>query len=196
MGQESSIAFDIESEWMLDAREDEILDILDDPMSLTRWWSPVFMRGELISAGDRNKVGLTARFYTKGLLPHTFQFTARIDRLDERREMRIFTWGDFDGRGDIRLCGAGERTLVRIRWRTSVYQPYIRSLIRLFKPVFTANHRWAMRRGREGLQAEIRRRRRAGKMAQQAAKPTFPHNLGLVQKRFNWTRESMSWQGK
>lgn len=186
----------MKSEWILDARKEEILRIFDDPLSLTRWWAPVFMRGELISGGE-NEVGLTARFYTKGLLPHTFQFTARIDRLDERRELRILTWGDFDGHCCINLSEAGESARVRIRWRTVVHQPYIRSLVRLFKPVFVANHRWAMRRGCEGLQAEIWERRNSNqKTVQPVAKPTFPHNLGLVQKRFSWTRESVNWQAQ
>lgn len=194
MIQHGFCPFDIESDWNIDADISEIHRILDDPMSLTHWWAPVFMRGELISAGDDNKVGLTARFHTKGILPHTFQFTARIDHMDEGCEMRIRTWGDFDGLGNIRLEHHNGGVSVRIRWQTRVHQPYIRGLIRLFKPIFSANHRWAMRRGREGLQAEVLRRRHAEGTARAAiAKPAFPHNLQLVQRRFSWTRDSARW---
>lgn len=184
--------FDIETHWSLDGSPDEIIRILEDPMSLTRWWSPVFMRGELLSGGDVASVGLTARFFTKGLLPHTFQFTARIDRIDRDAAMRIRTWGDFDGRGDITLAAAGTRTNVTIRWQVVVHQPYIRWLIRLMKPIFVANHRWAMRRGYEGLQAEIHQRRDYGHASEKTIRrPTFPHNLALVLDRFIWTRESL-----
>ena len=192
MGQHYDCSFDVVSTWVLDGSPEEIIQVFNDPMSLTRWWSTVFMRGEMISQGARDRVGLTARFYTKGLLPHTFQFTAAIEKVQGDSAMRIRTWGDFDGQGDISVTPVNDETHATIRWRVNVHQPYIRWLIYIFKPVFVANHRWAMRRGCEGLQAEIRRRRKAVAPCETPhMRPTFPHNLTLLQDRFRWTRESL-----
>jgi hypothetical protein len=52
----------------------------------------------------------------------------------------------------------------------------------VIKPLFAANHRWAMARGEESLRLELARRRAAGDPTVLAALPappgpTFPHNL-------------------
>jgi hypothetical protein len=58
------------------------------------------------------------------------------------------------------------------------------------KPVFGANHRWAMARGEESIALELARRHaeRAGDATIVAAlpsppAPTFPHNLAFVRRR-------------
>jgi hypothetical protein len=53
---------------------------------------------------------------------------------------------------------------------------------RVMKPVFSANHHWAMRRGEESLRLELARRQAAGDPLLAASikappGPTFPHNL-------------------
>jgi hypothetical protein len=49
------------------------------------------------------------------------------------------------------------------------------------KPLFAANHRWAMRQGLKSLQLELRRRRATSAQALAAIPapppPTFPHNF-------------------
>ena len=195
MEQNHPYEFELRSSWALDAEVGELLRVFDDPMSLTNWWSTVFMRGEIMSEGDDQNVGMTARFFTKGLLPHTFQFTARIDRIEDADAILIRTWGDFDGHCDIVLSDGAGCALIHIRWQVTPHQPYIRRLIRLFRPIFVANHRWAMRRGREGLQQEVLRRRHQQDTTAGIGfrKPTFPHNLAFVQRRFSWSRESINW---
>lgn len=186
--------FEINSSWKLHGTVEEIAAILEDPLSLTRWWGPVFMKGELVSTGNSGLEGVTVRFFTKGLLPHTFQFTAQVARLDEAGEVVIRTWGDFDGVGHIAIEQCGSHVWVDVNWSVTVEQPYIRFLLAAFKPVFTANHRWAMRRGREGLQAEIARRRglSGNRVAKHRTKPTFPHNLAMLQRNFRWCRDGSS----
>lgn len=189
--------FDLESRWHLDASIPEIYAVVRTPESLASWWSSVFMRAEFIEPGGPDLVGLTVRLYTKGLLPHTFQFAARVVKSDLRGAVEIEAWGDFIGRGEIRVRDAPGGVDIRIRWRVLVRQPYIRPLLRLLALVFAANHRWAMRRGREGLQAEIHRRRRHVISPPGTAHqtPSFPHNLGAVQRAFRWTRSPVRWSG-
>ena len=47
-------------------------------------------------------------------------------------------------------------------WRIRAEKPLLRYLSFLLKPVFSANHRWAMARGEESLKAELARRAGAG----------------------------------
>ncbi|MCR9121315.1 MAG: hypothetical protein NXH91_03505 [Phyllobacteriaceae bacterium] len=184
--------FDLASCWLLDGSPEEVVALFHDPMSLTHWWSEVFMRGEMLSGCAANGTGLTARFYTKGLLPHTFQFTARIQDANAPKAVQIRTWGDFDGRCDIFLAAQGDKTRIDIRWQVNVCQPYIRALLGVGRPIFIANHRWAMRRGRLGLQAAIfHQRRKAEKQYTPPRRPTFPHNLALFKDRFRWSRDAI-----
>jgi hypothetical protein len=51
------------------------------------------------------------------------------------------------------------RTFMNIAydWRIRAEKPLLRYLSFLFKPVFSANHRWATARGEESLKAELAR---------------------------------------
>ncbi len=56
------------------------------------------------------------------------------------------------------------------------------------KPIFAANHRWAMSRGERSLKLELARRHAGSDAALQVAipappGPTFPHGLGIVRRR-------------
>jgi hypothetical protein len=46
-------------------------------------------------------------------------------------------------------------------WRIRADKPLLKSLSFLLKPLFSANHRWAMSRGEESLKLELLRRRAA-----------------------------------
>lgn len=187
--------FEITSHWRLNGAVSEIADIMSDPLSLEKWWAPVFMRVELLKGGNEQLLGTVVRLYTKGFLPHTFQFLAEVTRVDESNCLIVETRGDFHGVGTIEISEQLGQAHVRIHWRVKVHHPYLRLLLHVLKPVFVANHRWAMRRGEIGLQKEIYRRR--GQAIAHVAKPTFPHNLNFLQKRFAWSeRRLKSTQGR
>jgi hypothetical protein len=44
-------------------------------------------------------------------------------------------------------------------WRIQAQKPLLRKLSLLLRPVFEANHRWAMAQGEESLRLELARRR-------------------------------------
>ncbi len=50
-------------------------------------------------------------------------------------------------------------------WRIRAEKPLLRYLSFLLKPIFSANHRWAMARGEESLRAELGRRAGAGQQS-------------------------------
>jgi len=188
--------FEIGSEWVLRARARDVVELLSEPLAITQWWSSVFMAGEIIERGDAFGVGCTVRLHTKGLLPHTFQFVARIAESDGRDRMVIVTRGDFEGRGELHLVQRGDDVHVTIDWTVDVRKPWIRPLLGLFKPVFIANHRWAMRQGRIGLERELQRRARSREdVPLSTGTPTFPHNLAFMRTRFRWNdRKVAAWK--
>ena len=63
--------------------------------------------------------------------------------------------GDFLGRGIWSIEKDGDGVNVIFDWRLRTEKPLLRYLSFLFKPLFRANHRWAMARGQEGLQKEL-----------------------------------------
>jgi hypothetical protein len=64
-------------------------------------------------------------------------------------------WGDFVGTGIWHLDQEGAWVTITFEWRIRAEKPLLRSLSFLLKPLFAANHRWAMARGMEGLQREL-----------------------------------------
>jgi hypothetical protein len=67
-------------------------------------------------------------------------------------------WGDFVGRGIWTFEQQGEWVNVVYDWKIRADKPLLRSLSFLLKPVFSANHYWAMRMGEESLKLELMRR--------------------------------------
>jgi hypothetical protein len=98
------------------------------------------------------------RLHTKGRLPYTLRWSFRVTERRFPEGFSLEAWGDFDGRGIWTFARDGDFTNVTYDWRIRADKPLLRYLSFLFKPVFSANHRWAMARGEESLQGELARR--------------------------------------
>ena len=79
--------------------------------------------------------------------------------------------GDFVGHGDWHLAQDGDYTNITHDWRIKAEKPLLRILSPIMKPIFGANHRWAMARGEESLQIELDRRHGRGERT--PPQPTF-----------------------
>ena len=66
---------------------------------------------------------------------------------------------DVIGLGEWRLAEHGGEVDLRYLWRVRVGKPWMQRFEFLLKPVFTWNHNWVMRRGEQGLRAELARRK-------------------------------------
>ncbi|MVA98170.1 hypothetical protein GN330_13045 [Nitratireductor sp. CAU 1489] len=184
--------FDVETHWRLEARPEELTAIVLDPELIHRWCPTVFMGSELVARGRVDGLGMTIRLYTKGFLPHSFFFVARIADLVAHRSMTIAVTGDFDGTGFLSVePRPGGICMASLHWRVRVAHPYVGRFVRVFHPVLVANHKWAARRAHRLLQEEVFRRRRLSS-AFVRAKPTFPHNLALFQA---WQRRRAAHRG-
>ena len=176
--------FSIRSKWNIDAPVTEVRAVFENPLSILDWWSSVFLAGEAIEPVGATSGAFQAKFYTKGFLPHTFQFLATISSLEEDR-LVISTSGDFDGVGTIVLLEKGEQTLVTVEWQVIVNQPYILPFLFILKPVFVWNHIWAMRQGRLGFEAALARNKLNGSIVKYPAS-TFPHNFSFLRNPRRW----------
>jgi hypothetical protein len=183
--------FDIVTRWRLDARPEELTAIVLAPELLHLWCGSVFMHAELVENGRADGLGMTIRLHTKGFMPHSFFFVAKIVGLVPHRFMRIAVRGDFEGIGELSVEPDGvDACDARLHWRTCVRHPRLRPFVSPLRPVFVWNHKWAMRRAHRLIQAEIDRRRGATRQPVRS-RPVFPHNLRLfsaAQRRHNASR--------
>lgn len=178
-----SHSFEINSVWEFDCPKTDLKFVIDKPQEITHWWAAVFLKVELLSGNYYAPSGLVANLWTKGFLPHSFKFKANIFHNRQHQQLIIKTMGDFSGIGTITIQSLGaNKSQIHINWRTNVENHTLYLLMMLLKPIFIANHKWAMRKGFQGLKYELLRRQTKKENATPPRqKPTFPHNL-LVKK--------------
>jgi hypothetical protein len=168
-----------DTHWRVEGTSEEVYDIIEDVASLTRWWPAVYLDAEILDSGDEHGVGKTVNLYTKGWLPYTLRWQLRVTQADRPYGSTIEASGDLTGRGVWRFQQDGSMVNVTYHWQVAADKPLLRYLSFLLKPVFSANHRWAMARGEESLKLELARRR--ANSLEEAARvptppgPTFPH---------------------
>lgn len=175
--------------WQVPATREEISAILGDAPDLPRWWPSVYLRVREVAPGDERGVGKIVDLWTKGFLPYTLRWRFEVTRSDPPHGFRLEARGDFVGIGvwtltPVRAAGdsRGPLTAVAYDWTVVAQKGLLKTLSRVMKPIFSANHHWAMRRGEESLRLELARRQAAADPLLAAAikappGPTFPHNF-------------------
>ena len=146
--------------WRVQSTIKEVSDIIGDASDLVRWWPSVYLGVEVLEPGDENGLGKVVSLYTKGWLPYTLRWQFRVT--DVRQDgFTLQAWGDFDGRGIWTFVQDGAWVNITYDWRISAEKPLLRYFSFIMKPIFAANHRWAMAKGEESLRLEIARRHAA-----------------------------------
>jgi len=145
--------------WRFLAEVREVSDILQDPLSLPRWWPSVYLEVREIEPGGPNRIGRVIELFTKGFLPYTLLWRFRISENEPPHRFVLEASGDFVGRGIWTLRQEGAYAEVTYDWRIRADKPLLQLFSFVLKPIFAANHRWAMARGEESLSLELRRRR-------------------------------------
>ena len=145
--------------WRIPGTCGEVADVLGDPLALPRWWPSVYLHVAEVQAPDARGLGGRVELLTKGWLPYTISWQFEV--VDSRYPygFTIEASGEFDGRGVWTFTQDGAVVDVVYDWRISAEKPLLRNLSFLLKPLFEANHRWAMARGEESLRLELLRRR-------------------------------------
>ena len=99
--------------------------------------------------------------HTKGWLPYTLKWQLRKTESRYPYGFSIEASGDFDGQGVWTFEQDGSFVNIIYDWKIRADKPLLRYLSFLLKPIFSANHRWAMAQGEQSLRAELTRRRAA-----------------------------------
>jgi Polyketide cyclase / dehydrase and lipid transport len=135
--------------WRVRGTVAEIITILADAEDLPRWWPSVYLDVKQHADG-------AVELFTKGWLPYTLRWSFRVT--EQRPDgFALDAFGDFAGHGDWHLEQDGDSTKITYDWRIKAEKPLLRILSPILKPIFGANHRWAMARGEESLQIELDR---------------------------------------
>jgi hypothetical protein len=149
------------SRWEVLGTPDEVSDVLTDTRELPRWWPSTYLEAEVLDEGDEKGVGKRVRLHTKGWLPYTLRWELEVTESRHPNGFSIAAKGDLAGEGIWTFEPSGAWTLVRYDWRVRAEKPLLAVLSPVLRPLFEANHRWAMARGEESLELELARRRAA-----------------------------------
>jgi uncharacterized protein YndB with AHSA1/START domain len=149
--------FYIPTAWRIKGRIEQVYDVLSRPREFPRWWPEVYLAVAEVKPGDAKGVGRVVALRTKGKLPYELHWQAEMTAAEKPHRMSIRARGDLDGRGEWRFRQEGEWVVVTYDWTVLVTKAWMVYLAPLLRPVFVWNHKWAMRRGLEGLMRELAR---------------------------------------
>lgn len=144
--------------WRVQSTCQEISEVLGNGPDLTRWWPSVYLDVQELEPGDENGIGKVVSLFTKGWLPYTLRWQFRVTENRSPHGFSLEAWGDFVGTGDWIFSQDGNLVDITYDWRIRADKPLLRWLSFIMKPIFSANHHWAMRKGEESLKLELARR--------------------------------------
>jgi hypothetical protein len=157
--------------WRVVSTSEEVYAVLDEATDLPRWWPSVYLTVKRLPPELERGPGNIYELRTKGWLPYTLRWRMRRTEDNPPHGFSFDAWGDFVGRGEWTLKQDGPTVDVTFDWRLRADKPLIKAMSWLFKRIFSANHRWAMRKGEESLNLELPRRH--GKEVAPPPGPTF-----------------------
>jgi len=134
-----------QTRWEVQGTVEEVWAILGAPLDLPRWWPSVYL--------SARQEGDFIHLHTRGILPYTLRWSFRPSGY------ALEAWGDLEGRGQWLLAQVGPDVQIVYDWTVRANKPILRYLSFLLRPLFAANHAWAMALGQESLRRELRRRR-------------------------------------
>ncbi len=147
--------------WRVQSTCEEVSQVIGNASDLVRWWPSVYLTMQELEPGDQQGIGKAVSLYTKGWLPYTLRWQFRVTESRYPYGFSLQAWGDFVGRGIWTFEPDGEWVNITYDWLIKADKPLLRYLSFLFKPIFAANHRWAMAKGEESLRLELARHRAA-----------------------------------
>lgn len=165
--------------WRVQSTCQEVSEILGNAPDLVRWWPSVYLGVKELEKGELTGVGKVISLYTKGWLPYTLRWQFRVTKVNSPNGFQLEAWGDFVGRGIWTFERDNDYVKITYDWKIQAAKPLLRYLSFIMKPIFSANHHWAMAKGEESLLLELARRR-ATTAEERAAIPAPPAATWVV----------------
>lgn len=167
--------------WKVRATCEEVYNVLSDANALKVWWPSVYLDTKVLKEGNEKNIGKQVVLYTKGWLPYTLRWSFVVTETNKPFGFTIKASGDFVGRGIWQLTQNENECNINFDWKLDAEKPFLKNFSFLMKPIFSMNHRWAMKKGEESLQLELLRRKALTteqlKLIPKPPAPTFPHNF-------------------
>jgi hypothetical protein len=165
--------YEFVTRWRVEGTREDIFRILEDTSALPRWWPAVWLKVEQLRPADASGVNSQYRLTSKGWLPYVLAWTMTTTEKAFPERLALAAGGDFRGTGIWTFAQDGAFADVTYNWEIVADKALLKYLSFVFKPIFRANHNWAMRKGLESLKLELARRR-APTDAERAAIPPSP----------------------
>ncbi len=153
----ASYEYDFVTRWRVEATCQQVYDILSDPLDLVRWWPEVYL--EVTESEESHGGEKVYDLHTKGRLPYRLRWSMQRTEDNPPHGFALRAWGDLVGRGRWTFQQDGEWVDITYGWKVRADKPLLRRLSVLLRPLFEANHRWAMKKGEEALKRELAARR-------------------------------------
>ncbi len=160
----SANQYHLVTHWHVEGTIEELSIILRDAASFPKWWKQVYLDARIVRPGNERGIGKVAEVRTRGFLPYILNWRVTVVESNGSHGFAVEASGDFSGRGVWTLKQSDAHVEAIFDWSVRVNKPLLRRLSFLLKPIFAANHRWAMGRGEEAVVDELLRRRASARL--------------------------------
>lgn len=143
--------------WTAPARPPQVYAVIEKVYDYPRWWPAVWLKVEQVSPENDRGVGGVYRLVSKGWLPYILHWTTTTEEKRPHERIRLSAAGDFRGSGTWTFRADGPNTVVEYLWEIEAEKPLLKYLSFALKPIFRANHNWAMATGEASLKIELQR---------------------------------------
>lgn len=151
-------AYHFVTHWRVPGTCEQVADVLERVADFPRWWPAVHLDVRILKpATGPHSLGEEVSLFTKGWLPYTLRWDFTVVQQRYPYGSVIAARGDFDGRGEWIFEQRGTTVDATYIWDVRAEKPLLRTLTPVLRPLFTANHDWAMRVGERSLDLELRR---------------------------------------
>src|SRR2546422_4559168 len=122
--------------WRVEGDIKEVADILEEALSLPRWWGSVYFEVKEIEPGGEHGIGKLISLRAGGWLPYTLRIDFRTVESRYPRGFSMDATGDLEGKGIWTLEPDGPFVKVTYDWTIRANKPIIEKLSFLLKPIF------------------------------------------------------------
>ena len=142
-------AYHFLDQWVVPCPIERVYAAVGEPVAYPRWWPDAFVEatGDSGPPAVGNKVAVVSR----GFLPYKLRFTLETIEVDPPTRIKTVLRGDFEGSGEWHLREENGNTIAELDWRPIVNKAGVKQLTPVLRPLFRANHNWAMKRGQERI---------------------------------------------
>lgn len=143
------------SVWNVESTAERVYEIISKPEDFIHWWSDVYLEVEEIKRGNEAGAGRILRVLTKGKLPYTLNWRAEVLEAEKPRRILLRAEGDLEGTGEWQFVQNSKFVEITYNWTVITNRRWMNLLSPVLKKLFESNHRWAMKKGEQGLKQKL-----------------------------------------